>query len=54
MFPLGTYVSPVKRENKQNIRTVDNFVTESKHINSKKTKKKIKVKKNKSLTLKNN
>ena len=50
MFPLGTYVSPVKREINQNIRLVDNFVTESKRIIHNKTKKN--KKKNIKLTLK--
>jgi len=53
MFPLGTYVSPFKRDqkNKPAIKLISNFEKELKHIKPNKTKHKKRKKMNKTLKL---
>jgi hypothetical protein len=53
MFPLGTYVSPVKRDIKHqpNIKLITTFEKELKHIKPTKTKHKKRKKINKTLKL---
>ena len=53
MFPLGTYVSPVKRDpkNQPTIKVINRFEKELKHIKPNKTKHKKRKKLNKTLKL---
>ena len=53
MFPLGTYVSPVKRDqkNQTNIKLISTFEKELKHIKPNKTKHKKRKKINKTLKI---
>ena len=53
MFPLGTYVSPVKRDVKKqsNIKLINRFEKELKQIKPNKTKHKKRKKINKTLKL---
>ena len=52
MFPLGTYVSPVKRETTQcKIKMINRFEKELKQIKPNRSKHKKRTKKNKTIKL---